>query len=61
MDYLVRTRQLINQSDMPKNEIAAACKVSTPYIYNLAKPWSDPGYSRLKRVYEYLSKKKMEV
>jgi len=52
---------MINDSSMPKDEIAKACGVSHTYVYNIAKPWSDPGYSRLKRIYEYLSGEKMEA
>jgi|GEM_PF-6748799 len=61
MDYLEKTRKMINDSSMPKDEIAKACGVSHTYVYNIAKPWSDPGYSRLKRIYEYLSGEKMEA
>ena len=61
MDYLEKTRDMIQKSAIPKDEIARACGVSTPYIYNLSKSWVDPGYSRLKRIYEYLSGEKMEA
>ena len=61
MDYLEKTRELLGRSDKSKLKIAADCDVSMKFVYALTRADADPTHSRLKRVYEYLSGRKMEV
>lgn len=61
MDYLEKTQQLLKKTDLAKERIAADCGIAYGSVYGIMKPDANPGFRNVKKVYEYLSGRKMEV
>lgn len=61
MDAYQKTRQLLHESKLPPERIAADTNLSMATIYKMKRGVASPTYSNLCRVYEYLSGRKLEV
>ena len=61
MDCLEKTQVLLKWTVIPKERIAADCGVSIGTVFLMTKPDANPKYRNLKKVYEYLSGRKMEA
>lgn len=61
MTPLEKTVQLLRESKLPKERIAADTSISLTTVYAIMRQDGDPSYSKVARLYEYLSGRRLEV
>ena len=61
MDLLQKTVELLKNTDVPSERVAADTGISITTLYAIRRGDNDPGYSKVARLYEYLSGKRISV